>query len=126
MTDGGPEFDNKELSDACEKRGTKKVVVVAYSPWINGLVEGMNSKLLGILKRLCAPDLGEDELEGVTWETLPKNWPDHLEDAIEILNNRILPSLQYSPNELLLGLIVNTQETPVEISTEAVTEDDVA
>lgn len=127
MTDGGPEFDNKELSDACKKRGTKKVVVAAYSPWINGLVEGMNSKLLGILRRLCAPDLGEDELEGVTWEMLPKNWPDYLEEAIEILNNRILPSLQYSPNELLLGLVVNTQETPVQISaTEAVTEDDVA
>ena len=58
---------------------------------------------------------------------LPKNWPDYLEEAIEILNNWILPSLQYSPNELLLGLVVNTQETPVQISaTEAVTEDDVA
>lgn len=127
MTDGGPEFDNKELLDACEKRGTKRVVVAAYSPWINGLVEGMNGKLLGILRRLCAPDLGEDALEGIVQEALPRNWPDHLENAVEILNNRILPSLHFSPNELLLGLIVNTRETPVEISAmEAVTAGDVA
>ena len=40
------------------------------------------------------------------------NWPDHLEAAVHCINNLILPSLKYSPNELLLGLVVNTNTTP--------------
>jgi hypothetical protein len=126
MTDGGPEFDNKELREACETRGTKQVIVAAYSPWINGLLEGMNSKLLRILKRLCAPDLGEDEFEAMGWKNLPKNWPDHLDEAVEILNNRILPSLHYSPNELLLGMVINSRQTPLTDAASALDEHDVA
>jgi len=38
-------------------------VVPEYSPWVSGLVEGMNKILLERLKRLCAPDLGEDEYD---------------------------------------------------------------
>jgi hypothetical protein len=58
---------------------------------------------------MCAPDLGEDEYEAMA---LPDNWPEHLEAAIRYLNNRILPYLKYSPNELLLGLVINTKPTP--------------
>ena len=126
MTDGGPEFDNKELREACEARGTKQVIVAAYSPWVNGLLEGMNSKLLCILKRLCTPDLGEDEFEAMGWKDLPKNWPDYLDEAVEILNNRILPSLHYSPNELLLGMVINSRQTPLTDATSALHEHDVA
>ena len=109
MTDGGPEFDNDELRAECTKRGTKLEICPAYSPWVNGLLEGTNLILLNRLKRLCAPDLGEDEYAGMD---TPSNWPDHLEAAVRCINDRILPNLKYSPNELLLGLVINTKPTP--------------
>lgn len=58
---------------------------------------------------MCSPDLGEDEYDAMA---VPASWPDHLEAAIEFLNNRILPNLKFSPNELLLGIVINTQRTP--------------
>jgi hypothetical protein len=82
-----------------------------YSPWINGLVEGMNAKLLGRLKRLCALDLGEDEYNAME---LPASWPDHLEAAVEDINNQLLPNLKFLPNELLLGLVINTKRTTLD------------
>ena len=109
MTDGGPEFDNDELRTECAKRGTQLEICPAYLPWVNGLLEGTNAILLNRLKRMCAPDLGEDEYEGMG---VPSDWPDHLEAAIRCINNRILPNLKYSPNELLLGLVINTKPTP--------------
>src|ERR1700676_1623771 len=42
---------------------------------------------------------------------LPSHWPEYLDIAIKHLNDQILPSLKYSPNELLLGLIVNSHRT---------------
>ena len=45
-------------------------------------------------------------------EDVTKAWPDHFDDAIRQLNERIIPALQFSPKELLLGLIVNTTRTP--------------
>jgi hypothetical protein len=122
MTDGGPEFDNAELRAECEKRGTKLQICPAYSPWVNGLLEGMNSILLNRLKRMCAPDLGEDEYDAMD---LPYNWPDHLEAAVRYINNRILPNLRYSPNELLLGLVINTRSTPTEQASIAPTAEEV-
>ena len=113
MADGGPEFDNNELREECIKRGTKLEICPAYSPWVNGLLEGTNAILLNRLKRMCAPDLGEDEYAKTE---VPANWPDHLEATVRCINNRILPNLKYSPNELLLGLVINTKPTP---STEA-------
>jgi hypothetical protein len=91
---------------------------VAYSPWVNGLVEGMNKLLLHVLKRLCAPDIGEDsEQQGASWDKLPAKWPDYLDDAVHTLNNRLLPVLKFSPKELLLGLIANTPRTMIKDST---------
>ena len=111
MTDGGPEFDNEELRTECGERGTKLQIRPAYSPWVNRLLEGTNSILLNRLKRMCAPDLGEDEYVAMD---VPYNWPDHLEAAVRCINNRILPNLKYSPNELLLGLVINTNPTPTD------------
>jgi hypothetical protein len=108
MTDGGPEFDNKELREECSRWGTKLEICPAYSPWVNGLLEGTNAILLNRLKQMCAPDLGEDDYTGME---IPANWPDHLEAAVRCINNRVLPNLKYSPNELLLGLIINTKPT---------------
>jgi hypothetical protein len=122
MTDGGPEFDNAELRAECEKRGTKLQICPAYSPWVNGLLEGTNSILLSRLKRMCAPDLGEDEYEAMD---VPSNWPDHLEAAVRCINDRILPNLRYSPNELLLGLVVNTKPTPPDQTISAPTAEEV-
>lgn len=73
------------------------------------------------LKRMCAPDLGEDEH---TKMDLPANWPDYPEFAIRYINDRILPNLRYSRNELLLSLIINRKQTsPAEISAEVTPED---
>jgi transposase InsO family protein len=60
QTDGGSHFDNELVRQTCGAFGVKTHVVAKYSPWVNGLVEGTNRILLGILKRLCAPDLGEE------------------------------------------------------------------
>ena len=42
MTDRGKHFDNNEVREMCNKWGTTTYTVPAYSPWINGLVEGTN------------------------------------------------------------------------------------
>jgi transposase InsO family protein len=122
MVDGGSHFNNAEVREFCAERGIKLHTVAAYSAWINGLVEGTNKILLGVLKRLCAPDLGEDEYALITDFThLPKNWPKYLNEAVRQLNNRILPSLHYSPKELALGLVVNTNRTRTDIATTELT-----
>jgi hypothetical protein len=126
MCDGGPEFDNKEVCAYCESKGIKLRILPAMSPWINGLLEGTNSKLLGRLKRMCAPDLGEDEYKRMKATDLPNNWPDHLDAAVESLNNRILPNLRYSPNELLFGLVINTRHTESSAAASPLQETDIA
>jgi hypothetical protein len=65
---------------------------------------------------LCAPDVGEDGWQAITWDKLPATWPDHFDKAIRILNWRILPALKFCPKEILLGLVVNTSKTPIEVS----------
>jgi hypothetical protein len=82
----------------------------------------MNVKLLGRLKRLCSPDLGEDEYDAMD---VPASWPDHLDEAIEFLNNCILPNLKFSPNELLLGIVINTKRTPIDQTEKEVSTDEV-
>ena len=117
MVDGRSHFNNKEVWEFCEQHNIKLHVVAKYSPWANGLVEGTNKILLGMLKCLCAPDLGEDEYELITdFTDLPKNWPDYLNEAVQQLNKRILPSLKFSPNELAFGTVVNTNRTDPNIA----------
>ena len=82
MTDDGKHFNNTEVRTMCEKWSTNTHIVPTYSPWVNGLVEGTNKILLHVLKRLCAPNLGEDEQVSTTTDDVPKNWPEHLEEAI--------------------------------------------
>jgi hypothetical protein len=97
----------------CEANRIKQHITPAYLPWVNGLVEGPNKILLHVLKWLCALDVGEqDNTEG--WEKLPKHWLDHLNDAVKALNHCILPTLKFSPKELLLGVTVNTPRTEPE------------
>jgi len=117
MTDGGQHFNNEVVKEYCAKWSCTHHVVAAYSPWINGLVEGTNKLLLHVLKRLCAPSLGEDNTTEDNWQKLPKTWPDHLDDAIRALNNRLLPALKFTPKELLLGLVIDTKRTELMYST---------
>ena len=116
MADGGKHFKNHEVADNCVRWGTRLHTVVAYSPWVNGLVEGTNKLLLYVLARLCVPEAGEDGWQTTTWDKLPATWPDHFDKAIRILNWRILPALKFCPKEILLGLVVNTVKTPMEVS----------
>jgi hypothetical protein len=124
MSDGGKHFDNKEVREACEKWGTKTHIVPAYSPWVNGLVEGANKLFLHILKRLCAPNLDDEEAENLSIEDLPKNWPDHFEETIRILNWRLLPALKFTPKELMLGLVVNTKPADLANAVLPITDED--
>jgi transposase InsO family protein len=126
MSDGGKHFDNKEVRELCEKWGAKTHIVSAYSPWVNGLVEGTNKLFLHVLKRLCAPDLNEEEADKMATEDLPRNWPDHFDEATRILNWRLLPALKFSPKELFLGLVVNTKPSNTDTSTLPVTSSDTA
>ena len=96
------------------------------SPWINGLVEGSNKLLLHVLKQLCAPSVGEDNMTEESWESLPKTWPDHIDEAVRTLNNHILPALKFTLKELLLGLVVDTKRTALMHSTTEVLPADVA
>jgi len=125
MVDGGKHFNNKEVRQLCQQWGTDVHVVSAYSPWVNGLVEGTNKLFLHILKRLCAPDLNEEEIEKMKVDDIPRTWPDHFDEAIRILSWRLLPALKFSPKELLLGLVVNTKPTNIAQSTTPVSEADV-
>jgi hypothetical protein len=70
---------------------------------------------------------GED-IQAVSPEDLPKHWPEHLDEAIRILNWRLLPALKFSPKELFLGLVINTKPSFVNTldTNSPVTEPDVA
>jgi hypothetical protein len=94
----------------------------AYSPWVNSLVEGTNKILLHVLKWLCTPEVGESNSED-RWDKLPKSWPNHLDEAVKALNHHILPTLKFSPMELLLGIVINTPKSePEHVITEPTTE----
>jgi hypothetical protein len=82
MTDGGSHFDNRDVCAWCTAHDSNHQVVAAYSPCVNGLVENANGKLLGRLKWLCSPSLGEDEYEDVRAEDISQAWPDHFDSAI--------------------------------------------
>ena len=127
MADGGSHFAGAAVEEWCHEHGSRYQQVTAYSPWVNGLLEGTNGKLLSRLKRLCAPDLGEDGWAAINkFEDLPASWPDHFDTAIEHLNARILPAYKFSPNELCLGIVVNTPMTPVTISDGELAESSIA
>ena len=123
MADGGSHFAGHAMGEWCHEHRSQYQQVAAYSPWVNGLLEETNGKLLLRLKRLCAPDLGEDRWNSITsFDDLLGNWPLHFDAAVEQLNHRILPTLKFSPDELCLGIVVNTTETPLEISSSELTE----
>lgn len=46
MADGGTHFASHTVGEWCIKQGSQYHKVAAYSPWVNGLLEGTNRKLL--------------------------------------------------------------------------------
>jgi transposase InsO family protein len=106
MSDGGSHFDNNEVDQFCDKEQVRHIVTPAYAPWVNGLIENANKLLLGRLKRLCAPnhDVGDETTTATNSRPLPESWPEHLDEAIRQMNDRILPALNATPRELLFGL----------------------
>ncbi|KAG9078495.1 hypothetical protein FS749_009469 [Ceratobasidium sp. UAMH 11750] len=71
----------------------------------NRLAEGHVKLLIGRLKRLCTGTVGESPEEDADASTTPESWPKHLALATAQLNDRVLPSLGYSPRELLTGIL---------------------
>ncbi|KAJ7106154.1 hypothetical protein C8R44DRAFT_577196, partial [Mycena epipterygia] len=86
----------------CSTNGVKHITTASYSPWVNGLIEGSNKILLSILKRLCAPDHDTDEGDTKP-EDIPSNWPEHLDEAVQQMNDCVLIYLNTTPRELLFG-----------------------
>lgn len=68
----------------CSKNQITHIVTLAYSPWCNGLIEGLNKLLLGRLRRLCVPDMDAaiDKAEPYNVESLPKQWPLFFDEAV--------------------------------------------
>ena len=106
MSDGGSHFNNYDVDNFCKGERVRHITTPAYAPWVNGLVENANRLLLGRLKRLCAPnhDDSEDPTTSSNTKPLPNSWPEHLDEAIRQMNDRILPALNATPRELLFGL----------------------
>jgi transposase InsO family protein len=107
MSDNSSHFDCKEVANWATSHGVSLIHTPAYAPWTNGLVEDANRLLLDCLHQFCNPDVipresSDEEKLGLTV------WPKHLPWAVELLNNCVLPSLKYSPREILLGMILHT------------------
>ncbi|KAG6839263.1 hypothetical protein C0991_004332 [Blastosporella zonata] len=68
---------------------------------------------------------GRGRYDAMSNKDVPRSWPDHLDEAVRLLNWRLLPALDFSLKELLLGLVVNTRVTDVAITTSVLTPDDV-
>lgn len=90
--------------------------LLTLDKWLGGRYQ-QNPATVYILASLCTPDIGEDGWKAMLWNNLLKSWLDHLDKAIQILNWHILPALKFCLKEILLGLVVNTKPTPIEIST---------
>ncbi|KIJ22814.1 hypothetical protein M422DRAFT_141881, partial [Sphaerobolus stellatus SS14] len=104
MADGGTHFRNEEVTQFCEENSIEHITTPAYAPWTNGLIENSNKILLGRLKRFCAPDIDTTDYEDIDVDSIPYNWPEHLDEAIRSMNDRILPALGFTPRELLWGM----------------------
>jgi len=122
MTDKGIHFTSHKVTEFCNTVGTKTHIVPTYSSWI---IKGTNELLIYILACLGTPKLGEDGWREMDVNNLPRNWPDHFMNTINLLNRHLLPSLKFLPKELMLGLVVNTLKTSLEASTSPITPEDI-
>ncbi|CUA71180.1 Retrovirus-related Pol polyprotein from transposon 412 [Rhizoctonia solani] len=105
MADGGSHFDCEEVKQWARERGVQVIKTPAYAPWVNGLAEGGVKLLSGRLRTLCAPSIGTSREGEADPAATPRSWPKHLARAVAQLNDRVVPSLGYSPRELLTGMV---------------------
>ncbi|KAF8749003.1 hypothetical protein RHS01_10377 [Rhizoctonia solani] len=105
MADGGSHFDCEEVKQWARERNVKVIKTPAYAPWVNGLAEGGVKLLSGRLRTLCAPYIGLSRDGESDPEATPRLWPKYLAQAVAQLNDRVLPSLGYTPRELLTGML---------------------
>ncbi|KAF8751485.1 retrotransposable element tf2 155 kda protein type 1-like, partial [Rhizoctonia solani] len=105
MADGGSHFDCEEVKQWARERSVKVIKTPAYAPWVNGLAEGGVKLLSGRLRTLCAPYIGTSRDGESDPEATPRSWPKHLTKAVAQLNDRVVPSLGYTPRELLTGML---------------------
>ncbi|KAF8726589.1 retrotransposable element tf2 155 kda protein type 1-like, partial [Rhizoctonia solani] len=118
----GMGHDIRQWASSCN---TQLIKTLAYTPWTNGLAEGYTKLLAGRIKRLCAPDLGIDPDADHNPMSTPAAWPKHLDEAVAQLNNRVLPSLGYSPCKLLTGILSPKQKAKIGIQIQDPTQEEV-
>ncbi|QRV78980.1 Retrovirus-related Pol polyprotein from transposon opus [Ceratobasidium sp. AG-Ba] len=92
-----------EVREWATTQGVQPLTTPPYAPWTNGLAEGSIKLLIGRLKALCTATVGESPEEDSDPTSTPSAWPKHLAHATAQLNDRVLPSLRYTPRELLTG-----------------------
>lgn len=92
LADNGSHFDNHHVRSACQEMGISLAFVAVYAPWSNGVVERQNGLLITQLRRLC------EELGTLDWKLV-------IDVAVRNVNQRVIPSLGYSPQELLFGIV---------------------
>ncbi|QRV99481.1 Retrovirus-related Pol polyprotein from transposon opus [Ceratobasidium sp. AG-Ba] len=127
MADGGKHFDCDEVKTWADGRGVQLLRTPPYAPWANGLAEGYVKLLIGRLKKLCAPTVGEDPTNIDDPNTTPNAWPKHLATAVAQLNDRVTPSLGYTPRELMTGQLSAERKAELSkaVSNRAVSDADV-
>lgn len=113
MADGGSHFDCAEVKQWAADRDVQLIKTPPYAPWTNGLAEGGVKLLAGRLKRLCAPNLGISTDEEADPRASPRSWPLHLTEAVNQLNDRVIPSLGYTPRELLTGMLAPERKAEI-------------
>eukprot|EP00924_Labyrinthula_sp_SR-Ha-C_P001481 snap_masked-scaffold_55-processed-gene-1.33-mRNA-1 protein AED:0.30 eAED:0.30 QI:0/-1/0/1/-1/1/1/0/179 len=92
ITDNASHFANALMKGLEKRIGFQHNFSIAYSPWINGFVENVNSTILKYLRSLCS----EYKLYEADWSTL-------LPVLNYLINNRPNPHRQnMTPNELFL------------------------
>ncbi|KAG9102948.1 hypothetical protein FRC06_000692 [Ceratobasidium sp. 370] len=106
LSDNGSHFSCQEIEEWAYRNEVSLPKPPPYTPSVNGLVEEANRILLGRLRALCAGDIGEEQDNPNRPPTPPpRSWPKFFQLAIRQMNDRILPSLGYSPRELLTGVL---------------------
>ncbi|QRV94485.1 Retrovirus-related Pol polyprotein from transposon opus [Ceratobasidium sp. AG-Ba] len=97
MADGGSHFDCDKVRAWGSSRNVQILKTPPYAPWANGLAEGSIKLLIGRLKALCTPTVGESPEEDGDPNGTPVSWQKHLAQATSQLNDRMLLSLKYTP-----------------------------
>ena len=97
VTDQGSHYCNILLEELSRALRFTHTVTVAYSPWVNGQAEVLNSTVLKYLRSICSE-----------YRLPDKDWPMVLPIVMHLINNKPMARrCNYTPNELFLGLAPN-------------------